>query len=129
MRDISPVSPISCKDSSLSSSVVLGEVVVVVVVVENSLRRFATRNGRLVTDDDNCTVDDWVVEAIRKYFLCIIFSLTCDRNNYIHSKYNYLIYNFIMYHAKMNGAKGYNINDILLIYHKPIMILLFCLSF
>lgn len=48
MKVNSPVSPISCSDSSLSAEVVGSAVVVVVVVVEgvSSRRRLATRNGR-----------------------------------------------------------------------------------
>lgn len=42
---ISPISTISCRDSSLSTIVVMGVEAVVVVVLNRGLRRLATRNG------------------------------------------------------------------------------------
>lgn len=40
-----PISTISCRDSSLSTIVVVGVEAVVVVVLNRGLRRLATRNG------------------------------------------------------------------------------------
>lgn len=69
-----PVSPISCRYSSLSISASVDLAVVVDVLDEMRRRRLATRNGRRDGDTGACVVEDGLtVVAVREIDIYGIF--------------------------------------------------------